>query len=801
MADFGLARSLRAGEVLNADVIAEGVGTPHYMAPEQIFAARQKDIGPEADVYSLGVMLFELLDGDRPFDGGAEAVRRKHRELDPPAIAAATVPQGLKDLARACLRKDPAARPSVKTVITELVPASKAERAAFEQAQNDGTLPTWRSFLQHYPNGWFQKAAEERLAKAREADAYKRAKDEGTVSALNTFLEEFSEGTLTDAAQALRRELKEEADFVEARSADTPGAWESYLNDWSDGEHAAHARRRLRETREAQERIESARHQQEKEAYQRALSEGTEAALVAFLEVWEGGDYAEQAWSELEKIEKEARAIALARAVCGVAHTANRSLFQITQAITNYKRQEQQMKRKRERALGHLTALLSRAGESAAALDRSRTYQYIKEGADLLQADTTQLEIHADALLPMAVRLDQIETAEALLKLGASPDARDEKGRLVLIEAVLGDQVNMAQVLLNAGAHPNQTDGLDNTPLHVAAFLDAFNTVRVLLDTGADPSLENHRSHTPIQIAAENNAPSVAYLLLRHETDAPADTPHPAVVTAIRADAVDAFKSMIEAVPFMSEYVHEAIRADASAIVAYLLKAKAVFHHAPEDGTLLHLAAKHDAGDTTRMLIGHGADVNSTDSDGRAPLHWAARHDSHRVASVLLGNGARTEIQDAKGLFPLFLAARRGNYALVTKLIEGGADPDQQTPDGAAALHTAVYNNRHKAIRALIEEGANVNIQNKNLATPLYTAVYKDHVVAARILLREGKANPNCKRRNKMTPLHDAVKDKESAMAQVLLEEGANPEIKNYKNAKTYAYKTYSGGGQVGTRS
>jgi cytohesin len=162
VADFGLARSLRAGEDLNPDVIADGVGTPHYMAPEQIFAARQKDVGPKADVYSLGVMLFELLDGDCPFDGGAEAVRRKHREVDPPAIATA-VPQALKDLARACLRKDPAARPSVKTVIMGLVPASKAERAAFEQAQNDGTLPAWRSFHQHYPNGWFGKSAQEHI--------------------------------------------------------------------------------------------------------------------------------------------------------------------------------------------------------------------------------------------------------------------------------------------------------------------------------------------------------------------------------------------------------------------------------------------------------------------------------------------------------------------------------------------------------------------------------------------------------------------------------------------------------------
>jgi cytohesin len=142
VADFGLARSLKAGEDLNPDVIADGVGTPHYMAPEQIFAARQKDVGPEADVYSLGVMLFELLDGDRPFDGAAEAVRRKHQEVEPPSIATGA-PQSLKELAQACLRKTPGERPgSIEAVAEQLTPESSEERAEEPGTGRADTLET-----------------------------------------------------------------------------------------------------------------------------------------------------------------------------------------------------------------------------------------------------------------------------------------------------------------------------------------------------------------------------------------------------------------------------------------------------------------------------------------------------------------------------------------------------------------------------------------------------------------------------------------------------------------------------------
>jgi len=102
--DFGVAR-LAGGtsQALSATV----AGTPRYMSPEQ---ARGRRTTPATDVYSAGVVLYEMLAGEPPFtQGSAVELGLRHLQDAPPPLPAA-VPSGLREVVDRALAKDPADR-------------------------------------------------------------------------------------------------------------------------------------------------------------------------------------------------------------------------------------------------------------------------------------------------------------------------------------------------------------------------------------------------------------------------------------------------------------------------------------------------------------------------------------------------------------------------------------------------------------------------------------------------------------------------------------------------------------------
>lgn len=132
--DFGLAK-IKSGELLGSFVQAKTtglMGSPFYMAPEQ-WSDEEPDA--RADIYSLGVILYQMLAGDVPFRGSSiPAIMKKHLTQTPPTMQSMgrDVPPQIEAVVRHALEKDAAARtPSAEALLIELKEAFDSLSGAF----------------------------------------------------------------------------------------------------------------------------------------------------------------------------------------------------------------------------------------------------------------------------------------------------------------------------------------------------------------------------------------------------------------------------------------------------------------------------------------------------------------------------------------------------------------------------------------------------------------------------------------------------------------------------------------------
>jgi len=123
--DFGLARmdatSRSSADTVTATSTDTRAGTAYYMAPEQVDG---RPVTARADVFALGVVLFECVTGRLPFDGLSQQDYLHHLQADPPKPLrelAPHVPAALAELIHRCFDKTPANRPtSAREVVQEL---------------------------------------------------------------------------------------------------------------------------------------------------------------------------------------------------------------------------------------------------------------------------------------------------------------------------------------------------------------------------------------------------------------------------------------------------------------------------------------------------------------------------------------------------------------------------------------------------------------------------------------------------------------------------------------------------------
>ncbi len=129
--DFGLARTLGDdSSMVGLTQSSHVAGTPFYMAPEQV---EGRDLTEAADIYALGIVMYEMVTGARPFDGGSPlsvAARKLNEQPPPPQEVVPDLDPRWNAAIVRCLEIDPAARPKSAVAVLDILHGNEPDSTA-----------------------------------------------------------------------------------------------------------------------------------------------------------------------------------------------------------------------------------------------------------------------------------------------------------------------------------------------------------------------------------------------------------------------------------------------------------------------------------------------------------------------------------------------------------------------------------------------------------------------------------------------------------------------------------------------
>jgi ankyrin repeat protein len=288
-----------------------------------------------------------------------------------------------------------------------------------------------------------------------------------------------------------------------------------------------------------------------------------------------------------------------------------------------------------------------------------------------------------------------------------------------LTVACAGGHEELVKLLIEKGAHIEHRDKKGFTPLILAATLGYQRIVQLLLIYGADVEAQSERNKdTALSAACQAGKYECCEILL---TKGQANKEHRNI----------------------SDYTPLSLAASGG----YVNIIKLLLSHGAEINSRtgsklgispLMLAAMNGHTQAVKLLIDMGSDVNAQiETNRNTALTLACFQGRHDVVSLLLERKANIEHRAKTGLTPLMEAAS-GGYEIVGRiLLEKGADVNASPVPNSkdTALTIAAEKGHLKFVQLLIEYGSQLDVKNKKGATPLWLACQNGHLEVAQTLV------------------------------------------------------------------
>lgn len=361
---------------------------------------------------------------------------------------------------------------------------------------------------------------------------------------------------------------------------------------------------------------------------------------------------------------------------------------------------------------------------AVAARDLHSASEAIAAGANVRVKD-----LQGRSAMDMAIQNADVRLAELLVDAGADYDAD-----VVLNLAVRKNSLSFARRLLEAGADPDGTPNGNLPPLHFCAQHGATEMLALLLEFGAD--FERHAAFTTSHsrghrspllgavccIKSKDVRLQKVRLLLKHGAD---PTTEAGGLTAMDVAVMEADGELSDLLrthgaPYgpreaaalnRVSQVECMIDNDPAILNAQY---RPVYPAPPRQRTsLLGIALCKGYSGLTRLLIRHGAPLDTVEPRGATLMHMAARGGDPHLIHLLVERGLDINARDEYWDTPLTDVVWYAPPEVVSALIDAGADVNARRIDGRTALHLAAAHDRSESIRMLLVAGADPTIPSQ----------------------------------------------------------------------------------------
>lgn len=378
---------------------------------------------------------------------------------------------------------------------------------------------------------------------------------------------------------------------------------------------------------------------------------------------------------------------------------------------------------------------------------------------------------------------------------------------LLTLVAYAGDE-KAVEYLIKSGVEPDISNSGKNTALIVASEQGYLNIVKQLINAGANVNAQSKYGLTALIVAAAEGHAHIVRELIKAKANV--NLTRESGDTALLLASGKGYTEIVEILLASGAKVDAQYQNGFTPLmrasynghtntVVILLKSHPNTEIIGNGNTALIWAALQGHAEIVNKLLAAGAKVEAKDQYGSTALTWASEKGYTEIVEKLLAVGADvnaiyTAQNKIKGFTSLMIACINNHVDVVDRLIKAKADVDLQNEYGSTALVFASEEGHVEIVKMLIEAGANVNAQNKYGTTALIWASEKGYSEIVSSLIR-AKAEINLEEDDKDTALIRAVIQGHTKVVKLLIQAGANVNVKNKDNKTALFYakeKDYS---------